>query len=241
MPRDRFMPLTGDEQRFVFHICREGGAPEKASVAERRARLKKGEGAVMLKRRHVAEEIQRRMGAILFEENRLIAKGNVAAAAEEAERDRVTLSNAERALARVINLDAKSHGSVILEAVRLALVYTGTIKDGNRERIGALKSADGSDPVKANDGVYRSIFDSMREGEAYQVSSLDEPAPLIPGDMPPDLPVIGSQAAPPAPKTPPAPAAAAVTPVPEPKPTPPRVSPAKPSKSLKTEIDIVIG
>lgn len=237
MPRDRFTPLTGDEQKFVFHICREGGAPEKAAVAERRARLKKGAGAQMLKRRHVAEEIARRMGAITFEENRLIAKGNVRAAEEEAERDKVTLSTAERALAGVINLPPKEHASAVLEAVRLAMVYTGTIKDGNRERIGSLKNADGSDPVKPNDGVYRSIFDSMREGDAYVLPNDAEPAPLIPGDMPPDLPSIGAQAAPAAPARP----AEAALPSPPP-PAPARPAPApKPVKSGKTSIDIEIG
>lgn len=200
MPRDPFLPLTRPEQRFVLHYLREGAVPEIVHIAERKARLKVGEGKGILRRRHVQEEIHRRKVLIEFEENRLIARDSIGMAAAADERDRVTLNKIEAALDKVIQLDAEKHASSVLEAVRLGLVYTGTIRDGRRERVTP------ADPTKQENsagelGFYSSIFSDLRGssdhvGAAAGAAAPADPAPLMPEDEKPVAPP--TLAAPPA-------------------------------------------
>lgn len=229
MPRDPFKPLTVPEQRFVIHYLREGATPEVAYIAERKARLKKGEASGFLRRKHVLEEIARRQRLVEFEENRLIAKEKIGLAQQAEERDRVTLDKIEGALDKVIKLDPEKHGGTVLEAIRLGLVYTGTIRDGRRERVIP------PDPAKAESGdvggssFYQSIFSDLRSGDAVGpglAAAAPEPAPLMPEDdrpkPPPTIPVVRT--------------AAAVAAKPAARPDPRQASPAKKNTTLDIEI-----
>lgn len=217
MPRDPFKPLTIDEQRLVIHYLREGATPEVLPIAERKARLKKGEGASILRRRHVQEEIGRRQRLVEYEENKLIAKDKVAVAQRDDERDLVTLHKIEAALDKVIALDAKDHGQVVLKAIELGLIYTGSIRDGNKVKISTIdplgqdkpKEDEPTDTPNKEDGFYRSIFANMK-GETSVVPAQSEPAPLMPADdkpkppptvpVPPQAPKAAPAPKPPAPK-----------------------------------------
>lgn len=195
MPR-KDVPLTVHEHRFVLHYLREGAAPEVVHIAERKARLKKGEGAHMLRRRHVQEEIHRRKILVEYEENRLIAKDNVAVVQRDDERDLVTLHKIEQALDKVLQLEAKDHGPTVLKAIELGLVYTGAIRDGNKVKLNVVDPL-GQDKAKPDDGdqhvrelgFYQSIFSGVKpsaEGQAAQAQV--EPAPLMPEDDKPKPP-----------------------------------------------------
>lgn len=215
MPRDPFLPLTRQEQRFVIHYLREGATPEVLEIAERKARLKKGDGKAMLRRKHVVDEIRRRQILVEYEENRLIAKDKIAVAQRDDERDLVTLHKIESALDKVIALDAKDHGQVVLKAIELGLIYTGSIRDGNKVKIQTVdplgldkpKDEPTDQPTK-EDGFYRSIFANLKEGTTSAVPVQLEPAPLMPADDKPkpvpDVPITAPTpkpaAKPPAPK-----------------------------------------
>lgn len=216
MPRDPFMPLTRDEQRFVIHYIREGSTPEVVHIAERLARLKKGEGAKIVKRKHVQEELQRRKVMVEFEENRLIAKDMVAKQAADKERDIVTLNKIETALDKVIALDAEKHGPVVLKAIELGLIHVGSIRDGNRVKIrtddplgqdGKNVTAPEGEEVRTI-GFYESIFSSVKNDPAASAAPAAlEPAPLMPESKPAGPPTIPvTVPAKPKPSAPPPPA-----------------------------------
>lgn len=179
MPRDPFLPLTRDEQKFVFHYLREGAVPEVAYIAERKCRLKKGTGALMLKRKHVALEIQRRKASVELEENLLIARDKAKLAEERDAADKVTMEKIERALDGVLKLNPETHGSVVLSAVSLGLVYQGTIRTGRAERVIPI------DPTKSGKadaelpGFYSSIFAEMQATEQQKADAVGA-APLMP-------------------------------------------------------------
>lgn len=195
MPRDPFKPLLEDEQRFVFHYLREGAVPEKAHVAERKARLPKGAGAQMLKRRHVTAEIERRKALVEFEEHKQIARDKAKIAAEEDARHSVTLDKLEKALDGVVSLDPKEHGSVVLEGIRLGLVYTGTIRNGNMVRLvveDPNKTKDTPEDQNPSNAFYRSIFSAMPQGAIP-----DEAHPLLPDTKPAALDPLAPMPPPP--------------------------------------------
>lgn len=220
MPRDPFKPLLEKEQKFVFHYIREGCADEKLNLVARRCRLPMDEAKSMLRRAHVQEEIRRRRALVEFEEHKLIARDKTALAREEDERDRVTLSKAEKALNGVLTLEAKDHGAIILKAVELALVYTGTIRNGNTVKLNKGDLEPGQNPLAAappeaaGPSFYRSIFAAERDdAEATAPEPVEPPAPLIP-DL--DTP----------------------RPKPQPKAKPAPVSPKKPDNSQPDDIEI---
>jgi len=203
MPPRKDVPLTVQEQRFVIHYIREGAAPEVAHIAERKARLKKGEGAKMLRRAHIQQEIHRRKVLIEFEENRLIAKDNVTQIQREDERDLVTLHKIEAALDKVIALDAEKHGVTVLKAIELGLIYTGSIRDGNKVKLSTIdplgqdqnKKPDDGEMKPREDGFYTSIFANMKPdphgGGQGGAPAAVEPAELMPAeDKPKPLPTV---------------------------------------------------
>lgn len=205
MPRDPFKPLLEDEQRFVFHYLRLGAVPEKAYLAEKKARLPKGTGDKMLKRRHVIDEIDRRKALVEFEEHKIIARDKAKLAAEEDARHSVTLDKLEKALDGVISLDAKEHGSVVLEGIRLGLVYTGTIRNGNMVRLvveDPNKTKDTPEDQNPANAFYRSIFSSMAQSdipaEAHPLLPDVKPATLDPTAPLPPPPVLKTEPQPPA-------------------------------------------
>jgi len=215
MPPRKDVPLTVHEQRFVIHYIREGAAPEVAYIAERKARLKKGEGEKMLRRRHVQEEIHRRKILVEYEENRLIAKDNVATVQRDDERDLVTLHKIESALDKVIALDAEKHGTTVLKAIELGLIYTGSIRDGNKVKLSTIDplgtdkntKPDDGEMKPREDGFYTSIFANMKaDGAAAPPAEPVEPAELMPAEDPKPLPTVPVVAATP-PKPAPKPAA----------------------------------
>jgi hypothetical protein len=223
MPRDPFKPLLEDEQRFVYHYLRLGAVPEKAYLAEQKAKLPKGTGAKMLKRRHVIDEIDRRKALVEFEEHKIIARDKAKLAAEEDARHSVTLDKLEKALDGVISLDAKEHGTVVLEAIRLGLVYTGTIRNGNMVRLvveDPNKTKDTPEDQNPSGSFYRSIFNAMPQGDIRA-----EAHPLLPDIMPAVLDPTAPLPPPPVLKT-----------DPEPPPPPPVKKPAGKSKLNTAEI-----
>lgn len=222
MPRDSFKPLTAQEQRFVIHFLREGAAEENLHNAARKARITEKEGKAILRRKHVQEEIHRRKVLVEFEENRLIARDNIGAAKQVDEAELVTLHKVEKALDGVLKLEAEKHGSTVLKAVELALIYTGTIRDGNKVKLQTVDPL-GQDKSKSDEGeqaprevgFYSSIFADMKkdgnDGGAAPAAAVAA-APLMPDEV---------EAAKPAPKPPvPAPAKPAKAPAPSKKPGP---------------------
>lgn len=212
------MPLTRDEQRFLIHYVREGATPEVVHIAERLARLKKGEGKKIAGRKHVQEEIHRRKVCVEYEENRLIAKDIVVQQQVDKERDMVTLHKIEVALDKVISLDAEKHGVIVLKAVELGLIHVGALRDGNRVKVrnDDPLGTDGKMPAPALEtgeeprtiGFYESIFSASKNDPNQPAADAAlEPAPLMPEharSAPPTIPVVAAPKPKPAAPKPPA-------------------------------------
>jgi len=203
MPRDPFLPLNRQEQRFVIHYLREGATPEVAHIAERKARLKKGEGANLLRRKHIQEEIHRRKVLVEFEENRLIAKDSIEKAAAIDERDKVTLHKIESALDKVIALDPEKHGQTVLKGIELGLIYTGSIRDGNKVKLQVVdplgqekEKPDDGEMKPREEGFYASIFSAMKDTGS---GSGGTPAAVAPAELMPEEEPVPAAPKPPAP------------------------------------------
>jgi hypothetical protein len=198
--KDAFKGLTLDEQRFVFHFLRESVSSENENEqirwAERKSRIAQGMGEKFLKREHVQQEIQRRRAQVELEQARLIARDQAKLAAEEDKRKTVTLDKLEAALDGVVNLNPEKHGSTVLAAIQLGLVYTGTIRNGKQARVTPAEttsenSSDGSDDI------YKSVFSKMREENepspatyAQPIFPEESPAALMPDQPAPRPPVL---------------------------------------------------
>lgn len=205
MPRDPFKPLTPQEQAFVFHWVREGCHVENMAVVERKAKVPKGKGLSILQREHVHREIEARKALVELEQARLIARDQNRAAEKDDKRREVTLDKIEARLDEVMQLDVKTHGSLVLAAIHTGLVYTGVIRNKNMERTIPVKDPTGDLGNTASNNVYSSIFSDMR-AEAAHIAQLDQtPAPLNPSDRPALPPVAPPPPRPPAPKAVPAP------------------------------------
>ncbi len=211
MPRDPFKPLNEKEQRFVHHFVREHYAEAALALVARKCRIPEDEAQRIYKRTHVQAEIQRRKSHIEIEEDRLIARERVHQEEADSRRDQVSLNDAERAIKGVLNLDPAEHSSAVLEAVKLVMVYTGTIRDGNRVKVAAGSLDAGQTPLAQpapdNPGpsFYESIFAVEREAPAENTAPAPAPAPLFPEAAPappkaaqPAQPSRPAQAAPPA-------------------------------------------
>ena len=196
--KDAFKPTTLDEQRFIFHFLRESVSSENEAEqirwAERKSRIKQGMGEKFLKRPHVQQEIQRRRAQVELEQARLIARDQAKLAAEDDKRKTVTLDKLEAALDGVVNLDPEKHGGTVLEAIRLGLVYTGTINDGNRKRVVPADPTTPENSPAGEGGFYQSIFHGMRQGEvpadAMPLMPEEAPAALMPDQPAPKPPVL---------------------------------------------------
>lgn len=216
MPRDPFKPLNEKEQRFVHHFVREHYAEAAMALVARKCRIPEDEAQRIWKRTHVQAEIQRRKSHIEIEEDRLIARERVQQAEADNRRDQVSLNDAERAIKGVLSLDPKEHSAAVLDAVRLVMVYTGTIRDGNRVKItpGALEAGQTPlaqlAPEAPGPSFYQSIFAVEREMPAENPAPGTPAAPLFPADAPeparaaqpsqPGRPAQAAQPAPPSPK-----------------------------------------
>lgn len=186
MPRDPFKPLNEKEQRFVHHFVRERYAEAALALVARKCRIPEDEAQRIYKRTHVQAEIQRRKSHIEIEEDRLIARERVHQEEADNRRDQVSLNDAEKAIKAVLSLDPAEHSSAVLEAVKLVMVYTGTIRDGNRVKIatGALDPGQTplAQPAPVNPGpsFYESIFAVERVTPAENDAAAPAPAPLFP-------------------------------------------------------------
>lgn len=216
MPREVFRSFTAQEQKFIFHFLREGAVEERVWIVEKKARLPKGDGAKMLKRKHVMAEIERRKAQVELEQAKLIARDQSAIAKEEDKRQSVTLDKLEQALDSIIALDAKTHGAIKLAAIQTGLVYTGTIRSGRMERTAPPPPPDGKE-AESGASFYDSVFDRLR-AEQGEVT----PAPLMPAAPSPLTPAFAPD---PRPKT--------STPLPL-RPVPPNKTAAQPPSPPKT-------
>ena len=148
-PKIRAAKLTAKEKEkfFIGLYVKEGAIEEKIPYAERRACLKPGAGHRILKRKKVQEEIKARMEPVRLEQMRQQLVGDAVAqvtAKLQADKDRIerelgrlmAVPNMkvdgellEGALMRLIlGLELEEHPKVILEAIRAALVVTGTLE-----------------------------------------------------------------------------------------------------------------
>ena len=206
--KDVFKVLTPYEQRFIFHYLREsvsaGSESEQIRWAERKCKLAVGTGQTFLKRPHVQQELARRKAQVELEQARLIARDEAKLAEEADRRKTVTLDKLEAALDGVVSLDPKTHGSTVLAAIQLGLIYTGTIRNGKQERVSPTETPD----EKAGDGgddIYKSVFAKMREENepphaTYAQPIFPEETSAVPAA--PKIPVLKTGNIPPAPPKP---------------------------------------
>ena len=211
MPRDPFKPLTPQEQQFAFHWVREGCHVERMAIVERKAKVPKGKGAGILARPHVQREIDAKKSLVDMEQARLIARDQNRAAEKEDKQEQhlreVTLKVVESRLHDLLDLDAKTHGSLVLSAIQTSLVYTGVLRSKTMERTIPIKDPSGDPGGHAAQSVYSSIFSEMpAPGTAALLQYDQTPAPLNPSEAPlPKPPVPAPVPAPPAKPVPPVP------------------------------------
>jgi hypothetical protein len=201
MPRESFKSLSAQEQKLIFHFLREGGVEERIEIVERKARIPRGQGLKIIRRRHVAEEIARRKAQVELEQSKLIARDQNRAAEDEDKRQSVTLDKIERKLDKLLELDPEKHGSLVLSAIQTGLVYTGTIRNGRMERTAPPIAPAGTEAAGEVTSFYDSVFDRMRAAQGEIA-----PAPVMPGASTPEP--IAPPPAPIRPAQPPRPAAA---------------------------------
>jgi hypothetical protein len=146
MPRSRrvkaqYLTATEKGRYFISLYVREGAVEEKISYCEKRAALKPGAGAKMLKRKEVQGEIDRRMEPVRLEQMRqyVLREAIVhakAALQEELVRTAATIKqmNIERDVLEgqlmqiIIGLDWNKHPKVILDAIKAGLVVKGVLE-----------------------------------------------------------------------------------------------------------------
>ena len=175
--------LSREEQRFIGRFVKLGGNPEKVSECERLSKIKHGEGAKMLKRAHVAEEIKRRLQPLHLEHlrqevladaiaavtaklaaDKLKAEQEAAAAAAEvkdlieAPRMAVNVQDLEHELMRLVkHLNMELHPQVKLAAIQAAFVVSGILENGNVRRVAPKDPGDST----FNNVIYGDLFDKM--------------------------------------------------------------------------------
>lgn len=175
MPREVFRSLTAQEQKFIFHFLREGGVEENIWIVEKKARLPKGTGQQLYKRKHVQAEIERRKAQVELEQAKLIARDQNRAADEREKRQAITLDKIERKLDEFFSLNIKEHGALVHSVLQTALVYSGVIKSGRMERTAPVDAGNKEKEATAGGGYYDSVFDALRAAQEKV-----EPAPLQP-------------------------------------------------------------
>jgi hypothetical protein len=146
MPRYRRVKaqnLTAMEKGkyFISLYVRAGAVEEKISYCEKRAALEPGEGAKILKRKAVQEEIDRRMEPVRLEQMRQHVLGEAVAQAKAAMQEDLIKKGATikemniapdvlegQLMQIVVGLDWDKHPKVMLDAIKAALVVTGTLE-----------------------------------------------------------------------------------------------------------------
>lgn len=170
--------LPPDEERFVRNYVREGGEEEHIRAAEKRARLKMGTGARVLKLKRVQDAVKERMEPIRLEQQRqqLVGEAVVQATAQlQEERDRLqqameqivalpamrVMGNEqviEQELMKLVRLCPEKFGRIKLAAIQTSFVVAGLMEQGTTRRVSPPDSAKISD----GKGVYASLFDRLR-------------------------------------------------------------------------------
>ncbi len=192
-PKDR--TLTGQEQLLIRYYVREGGTADRIPRAARKLKITPERATAILRRTHVQEEVARRLAMLQFEQARLDARDIQRREHEDDENIRVTEAKVFRQLNQLIEADPThltSGHKLKAEFLRLALVVTGTIKDGNIERLIPPEGQAG----RHGPNIYSSMFGIQPEHEpAADVAELypDEPTP------PEDRPAPANQPEAPAP------------------------------------------
>jgi hypothetical protein len=182
--------LTAQEQTLIRHYVREGATDDKIPRAARKMKMAVNRAASILRRIHVAAEVSRRKRLLEFEQTRLDAQDINRRENKEEERVQLTEDRVFRKLNAIIETDPEklTDGHRMMgQFLKLALVVTGTIRDGRTERLIPLQA--GAGPAAPT--FYRSIY--QREHEAREAEA--EGADLYPPEPLPAAPEVKPAAA----------------------------------------------
>lgn len=168
MPKKKAAKLTAkekNEKRFVTFYIEKGCLEIEIPDCERRAHLKAGDGARILKLKAVKEDIHRRMEPVRNEQFRQKVIADAAALAEikiqDALREKVKgirkidpeLLESEL-MSGVMLLDWNRWPKEKLEVIKVAAVWNGTFEAGNTRR---LAPPDNSN-AELTGGMYTALF-----------------------------------------------------------------------------------
>jgi len=187
--------LTSEEQRLVRHYIREGGTEDKLARAARKTKITLEKAQTLLKRIHVAEELARRRHLLEYEQAKLDAADLNRRESEEDKRIDLTEGLIFEQMRDLIRTPAEKLGEghkAKSELLRLAAVFTGTIRDGRLEKIERMPQQDPTLGIP-EPCIYQSIY--TRAATHVQ----DGPADLWPtSDIAPEQPTTMAQKAAPA-------------------------------------------
>lgn len=172
--------LTAQEQTLIRHYVREGATEDKIPRAARKMKMPVERAQTILRRIHVAAEVTRRRHLIEFEQARLDAQDINRKENRDEERIQITENRVFSKLNDIIDTDpAKlTDGHRLMgQFLKLALVVTGTIRDGRTERLIPVQGGASGGPA-----IYRSVFQRRQEAEAAEPEAADlyPPEPLLP-------------------------------------------------------------
>lgn len=194
MPRKsgrKTMTAKEKERRFISLYVERGAVAEKIPYCERRATLKAGAGAKILRRKSVKAEIKRLVFPIRAAQAQ---QATITQAVEKAKEVYAQELNTRLALIKlhqldadvmigrlmqgVVGLDINRQPEQVLEYIKTALVVKGTIESGRARRI--TPPENGSSERQG--GIYMSLFNRLALNPKK-----DEPAPPPPADDVRDL------------------------------------------------------
>jgi hypothetical protein len=173
--------LTSEEQRLLRHYIREGGTEDKLAKAARKTKITLERAQALLKRVHVGEELARRRHLLEYEQAKLDAADLNRRETKEDEQIDLTEKKIFQQMIRLIETPAeemKDGHQMKAQFLKLAAVFTGTIRDGRLEKIERMSQPDGTLGVP-EPCIYQSIYTRA----ASQVQQ--EPADLLPDEAAP--------------------------------------------------------
>lgn len=198
--------LTSEEQRLIRYYVREGATEDMLPKAARKAKMTLEKAQHILGHIAVREEIERRKNYLIYEQARIDAQDLNRREEKEDERVEILNDRIYAQLNKLIDADPMTltNGHKLkADFLKLALVVTGTIRDGRTER---LIPPEGSTP-NTGPQMFQSDFENGSQRWDQDAAPLfpDESAPVA-SDQPQAIPVVASSE-PPA-ETAPAPASA---------------------------------
>jgi hypothetical protein len=182
--------LTSEEQRLVRHYIREGGTEDKLARAARKTKITLEKAQTLLKRIHVAEELARRRHLLEYEQAKLDAADLNRRESEEDKRIDLTEKLIFEEMRDLIRTPAKKLGDghkAKSELLRLAAVFTGTIRDGRLERL--LPPDQGPGSGGGGPVIYQDVFTRMALQAQGGVADLYSPAEDVPAQAAANSPV----------------------------------------------------